>query len=80
MMTISVSSLKAHLCAELRKVEAGESLVILDHRRPVARLVPAAEESIYSREARQAYACPKLSPLMRGDPLEALAAERGERC
>jgi len=34
MKTISVSDLKTHLSAELKKVKAGETVVVLDHRHP----------------------------------------------
>lgn len=79
METISVSELKAHLSAELRKVEGGTSVVVLDHRRPVARLEPLAEPSIYLREARAPYAWRELAPLVESDPLDRLLEERGER-
>lgn len=35
MQTISVSSLKDHLSAELKKIDRGERLTVLDHKRPV---------------------------------------------
>ena len=38
----TISELRKHLSAYLRKVRAGESVLILDHNRPVARLVGVA--------------------------------------
>ena len=35
---------KTHLPALLKRVEAGESLTITRHGRPIARLVPVAEQ------------------------------------
>ena len=37
---VGVRDLKASLSAYLRRVSAGESVVVTDHGRPVARLVP----------------------------------------
>lgn len=41
MKTTSVSYAKAHLSALLRRVRAGQEIVITDRGTPVARLVPA---------------------------------------
>jgi len=43
MKTVSVSEAKAKLSALLDLVRAGETVVILQRGRPVARLVPAVE-------------------------------------
>ena len=40
MRTISIADLKAHLSAELKKVQAGDPVTVLDHKRPVAVLGP----------------------------------------
>jgi len=37
---VGVRDLKASLSAYLRRVSAGESVVVTDHGRPVARLIP----------------------------------------
>ena len=44
MRTISIAELKAHLSAELKKVQAGDPVTVLDHRRPVAVLGPVEPE------------------------------------
>lgn len=36
----SIADLKAHLSAYLRKVKAGETVLVLDRGRPVARIEP----------------------------------------
>ena len=47
MRTTTVSQLKASLSAYLRQVKAGEEVVITEHGRPVARLLPlASPESV----------------------------------
>ncbi len=40
MRTISIADLKAHLSAELKKVQNGDPVTVLDHKRPVAVLGP----------------------------------------
>lgn len=42
MATISVTELKARLSEQLRRVKRGESLVVTERGRAVARLVPAS--------------------------------------
>lgn len=44
MATITVHDAKTHLSALLRRVEAGEEIVIARGREPVARLVPLEPE------------------------------------
>jgi len=79
MQTISVSNLKAHLSAELKKVESGERLTVVDHKRPVAILGPVASESLFVRDASAVYECPELEPLTGSDPLRFLLEDRGDR-
>lgn len=38
--TVGVADLKARLSAHLRRVQEGHELVVTDHGRPVARIVP----------------------------------------
>jgi prevent-host-death family protein len=40
-MNMSLRELKATLSAAVRRVQAGESITVTSHRRPVALLVPA---------------------------------------
>ena len=44
MEKVTISQLKNHLSAFLKKVRAGESVLILDRNRPVARLVSVARQ------------------------------------
>jgi prevent-host-death family protein len=76
METISVSELKAKLSSKLKRVQAGHVLTIVDHRHPIANLVPLDSEGVFAREASAPYAFRELAPLMAGDPLDALAEER----
>lgn len=50
-MSIGVAELKARLSAYLDKVKAGEEVLVTDHGRPVARLVPVFSED-ERRDAR----------------------------
>ena len=79
MKTTSVSELKAHLSAQLRRVKAGEHLVVLEHRRPVAVLAPYAEERLLVREPDSSYEPPELAPLTTRDPGPKLDRDREER-
>ena len=42
MRAIGIAELKSRLSAYLKDVEGGESITVLDRRRPVARIVPHA--------------------------------------
>ena len=78
MSTIAIAELKAHLSAELKKVRAGETIVVLDHKQPVARIVPLITGMSFSRRAKRAPRWLAFAPLMQADPLVALEAERAD--
>ena len=76
----SVSYLKAHLSAELKAVQAGETVVVMDRDHPVARLVPLEEEKGSEvRDPLQAFGFERLAPLVSGGSLELLFEDRGRR-
>lgn len=79
MKTIGVAELKAHLSRELRRVSAGESLTVTDHSRAVAVLGPVPEGVAKLRPASRPLELPEVSALISSDPLDHLAAERGDR-
>jgi antitoxin (DNA-binding transcriptional repressor) of toxin-antitoxin stability system len=79
METISISNLKTHLSSELKKVQNGIRIIVLDHKHPVAELVPIEKEELFLHEASQIYSCPQLLPLTKKDPLIDLKEERSER-
>ena len=78
MKTISVSELKTHLSAELKRVQKGTTLTVVDHKRPVATLAPIETENIFAQEAACSYQYEPLSALIGVDPLDLLAEERKE--
>ena len=78
MRTIAIARLKATLSAELKRVRAGESIVVLDRTTPVALLSPLPEAVRVSRTAKGPYKYRKLAPLTSRDPSEYLAWERGD--
>jgi prevent-host-death family protein len=43
MKRVGVAELKDQLSRHLRAVEAGEELIVTDHDRPIARIVPVEE-------------------------------------
>ncbi len=49
---VGVAQLKAHLSEHLRAVEDGETLIVLNHNRPVARIVPYEEVPLWQRRGR----------------------------
>jgi prevent-host-death family protein len=79
METISISKLKAHLSAELKKVRKGIRLVVVDHNQPVAVLSPYESEPVFLRVASSQYEYGELTPLTNVDPLEKLGEERKDR-
>ena len=80
METISISRLKARLSAELKRVRKGMVLTILDHKHPVARLVPLEDsDALFVREATRSYEYKTLEPLTDSDPTDAISKERADR-
>ena len=79
MKTISVSQLKAHLSAQLKEVNNGSRIVVLDHKHPVAVLGPYEEEPLFVQEAQHPYSYRELEPLTNVDPLEKMEEERSDR-
>ncbi len=78
METISVSQLKTHLSAELKRIEGGLVLTVVDHKRPVATLSPVRADAVFVREASTRYEYEPLTPLIDRDPVMLLDEERGE--
>mgnify|MGYP006295346669 CR=1 FL=1 len=79
METISVSALKAHLSAELRKVKNGTPITVLEHKRPVAVISPVEGEPLFIKEADRHFRYRELTPLTDIDPLDELEKDRDER-
>ena len=51
-MDVGIKELKAHLSAHLARVKAGDTVVITDRGKPVAKLVPATTEGVPTSVAR----------------------------
>jgi antitoxin (DNA-binding transcriptional repressor) of toxin-antitoxin stability system len=79
METIGIAEFKSHLSSELKKVAEGETLVVRDHRKPVAWVVPVPTGLALARKASRRYMCPQLEPLIARDPLDYLSEERADR-
>ena len=82
MRTISIAQLKAHLSSELKKVQAGDPVTVLDHKRPVAVLTPVEETKPGLTYARRAIRKPEFhrwEPLTEVDPLPGLLEDREDR-
>lgn len=76
METISVSQLKTHLSAELKRIEGGLVLTVVDHKRPVATLSPIKEETLFVREAVRKYEYEPLEALIPEEAMRSLEDER----
>ncbi len=82
MRTISIAELKTHLSAELKKVQAGDPVTVLDHKRPVAVLSPIEEVKpglTYTRRATKRPDFSHWEPLTDVDPLPGLLKDREDR-
>ena len=47
--TAAISEFKAHLSEDLREVQNGHEIIILNHKRPVAKVVPIKKDSLTER-------------------------------
>ncbi|GAB4211460.1 MAG: hypothetical protein OHK0013_33240 [Sandaracinaceae bacterium] len=84
MKTIKIAALKNALSATLRRVEAGEAVLVTDRDRPVAVLTPVLDEDgVTILPARRPFRSVRdvLAPKTRRptDSLAALREERGSR-
>lgn len=64
METTSFLYLKTQLRAELKKVQNGVPLLVVDHQRPIATIHAVAEEDFYVREAETLYEFKPCTPLI----------------
>lgn len=62
MERVSISQLKDQLSAYLRKVQAGETVVVMDRNKPVAQLSPLPAERDDSKRIRALEAAGRLVP------------------
>jgi prevent-host-death family protein len=88
MKRIGIAELKNNLSRELRAVEAGEEVEVMDRARAIARIVPVATRSARGRPsvrilpAKRPFAEVRdriYEPLPGTDSLALLMEERGER-
>ena len=79
MRTIGIAELKAHLSRELRRVTAGETIVVTDHSQAIALLSPIPRRIPVFRPAARPLELPEIAPLIASDPVEHLSAERTDR-
>ncbi len=79
MQTIGIAELKAHLSRELRRVAEGHSVTILDHKRPVAMIIPIARDLELVRPARRIFDLPRAESLIDEDAVRLLERERADR-
>ncbi len=78
MKTISASELKTHLSAELKRVQKGIALNVVDHKKPVATRSAVDKECLFVREATEKYQVEALKPLISSNSDILLAQERAD--
>ena len=80
MKDLSVSKFKVGLSAYLREVQDGETLVITEHKRPIAEVRAIGDDDVLLEPASQPFAVPKPSetPWQKLGWKSLLDAERGE--
>lgn len=83
MKAVRIADLKAHLSAHLRNVRRGESLTVLDRETPIARIIPALDQTSALRLRRPPSSGPKPSGVpmppalkTRRDPVSLLLEDR----
>ena len=83
MKSVGVADLKGHLSEHLRSVRRGHALVVLDHNKPIAQIVPCLNGAISlpMRQPMPGSRKPKdfrpLAPLkLRRDPVALLLDDR----
>jgi prevent-host-death family protein len=79
-MVTNVSQLKAHLSSRLKLVQSGETILVTDHNRNIARIVPVENSSLVEKQAVRSFVPvrPVLTGLTPLSGLKLLDEERGE--
>jgi prevent-host-death family protein len=77
--TATISHLKAHLAEHLRYVQSGQTLVVTDHNRAVARILPMEADALIQRPASRPFTLVLPVGVPTGLSAQSLLnAERGE--
>jgi antitoxin (DNA-binding transcriptional repressor) of toxin-antitoxin stability system len=79
MTSIGTAALKAHLSEHLQAVRRGETIIVLDRREPIARIVPIGAAGLVIRQANGSiHDVPFPGPCV-SDVMQQLRKERAER-
>lgn len=80
MKKVSIQDLKATLSAAVAEAEAGQTIVITRHNRPVARLSPAQSPNVHvGSHVGKGRLAPAITPGTRVPYLAVLLEDRGDR-
>jgi len=75
--TIAIAQLKAHFSSEIKRAGNGETITILDHKKPVARLCGLETGVKYTQLSKKIFKWQEFKPLLKADRLQAMIdAER----
>lgn len=61
-MTIGIRELRDTLSKQIAAVRSGQSIIVTDHGRPVAKILPAGDESTFERLVREGRITPAKRP------------------
>jgi len=75
---VAIAELKAHLSAELKRVSNGETITVVDHKKPVARITALGSDPVYVRKSTKKFVWQSLTPLFTGDLQHLLDSERDD--
>lgn len=85
-ISVNIATLKAQFSKYLRSVRAGEDIVVLDHKMPIAKIVPVETKSLASIKPKGSFAktmtrikIPRTSKQRNINSLTLLLEERGIR-
>jgi antitoxin (DNA-binding transcriptional repressor) of toxin-antitoxin stability system len=76
--TVAIADLKAHLSAELRHVRRAGSIIVLDHKKPVARLTRIEDGPAYTSRSSKPFVWSELTPLFSVDIQALIDGERAD--
>lgn len=79
-VTMGIKELRDSLSRQLAKVKAGETIIVTDHGKPIAKIVPVGEMSVYERLVAEGAITPAKRPKRpvseHGPPLPPLKGDK----
>lgn len=76
--SVAIADLKAHFSEELRNVRRSGSLIVLDHKKPVARLTRIEDGPSYVGRSSKPFVLKEYVPLIKMDIQPLIDEERAD--